>query len=270
MNRIELKKIISGFNSVSNRLLQSNILTYYTALKKFVNYIESTEMIMNFINCCGGYNSAMEKEVNDVVENFGFRFDDYIDDNEETANIYSILKVICTNNYDGFPIGLLNGYNDYRDYNEIPKEFNHQVIYPFIDHIENYLTKVGIDMGLDGNVTYNINGNQVNIANDNATINATQNNGVDADKLKELINEMRNSLSDDLPDDDKQTAIESIDAIETELQSDAPNEKAIKTHFKLLKKIDSSVKFASACCSIATFANKLYPFLDQIALMFQG
>lgn len=125
-------------------------------------------------------------------------------------------------------------------------------------------------MGLDNNVTYNINGNQVNIANDSATINATQNNGIETDKLKELISEMRTSLSADLSDDDKQTALESIDAIETELQSESPNETTVKTHFKLLRKIDNSVKFASACCSILTFANKFYPFLDQIAMLFQG
>lgn len=32
-----------------------------------------------------------------------------------------------------------------------------------VGHIENYLRKVGIEMGLDNNVTYNINGTQVNI-----------------------------------------------------------------------------------------------------------
>lgn len=44
-----------------------------------------------------------------------------------------------------------------------------------IRHIERYLTKIGIDMGLDEKVSYliTIENRQVNIANDNSTINAT-------------------------------------------------------------------------------------------------
>lgn len=140
----------------------------------------------------------------------------------------------------------------------------------FINHIEDYMEKAGIDMGLDSNVTYNINGNQVNVANDNATINATQNNGIDDNELKKFMDSMRVSLSEELSDEDKKDAKECIDIIEQELQSNNPSEETVKTRFKLLKRIDNSVKFISACASVATFANRFYPFLDQIALMFQG
>ena len=46
-----------------------------------------------------------------------------------------------------------------------------------IRHIERYLTKVGIDMGLDEKVVYNVtvqNGQAI-IANDNANVTATAN-----------------------------------------------------------------------------------------------
>ncbi len=271
MNRTELKKIISDFNAISSRLINSDYYDYIDNLKRFHNFIESTEIINSFIQDCGGFCAEMEEDFDKVCQGNGYSYFAFsLDPNEETSEIYSLAKILCNGKYKHPPQGMLFAYSHAKKFNDMLKVFNQRVMVILVNHIENFLKKVGIGVDLDGNVTYNINGNQVNIANDNATINATQNNGLDADKLKELISEMRNSLSDNLPDDDKQTAIESIDAIEAELQSDAPNEKTVKTHFKLLKKIDSSVKFASACCSIATFANKLYPFLDQIALMFQG
>jgi hypothetical protein len=59
--------------------------------------------------------------------------------------------------------------------------FIDRVLLVLIGNIEDYLTKVGIDMGLDENVVWNVCGGQVNVASGNATINATQNNGINAD-----------------------------------------------------------------------------------------
>ena len=145
------------------------------------------------------------------------------------------------------------------------KNFNDRFTMVLIRHIEEKLTEVGIDMGLDDNVTYNIdNKGQVNIANDNSTINATQNIGLDSDKLVELISNMRNALDESLTAEEKEEANDSIDIIEQELTSDEPNEKNVKAHFKILKRIDSGVKFVSACTALLSFADKVYPFLEQI------
>ena len=76
-----------------------------------------------------------------------------------------------------------------------------------IRHIECYLTKIGIDMGLDEKAFYSItveNG-QVNISNDNSTINATNTvNGIDVANVSELIQVVRNS-ADSLSEDDEET-----------------------------------------------------------------
>ena len=42
--------------------------------------------------------------------------------------------------------------------------------------------------------TFNISGGQVNISNDNATISATQNNGVGVDKIEDIIKENNYSM----------------------------------------------------------------------------
>ena len=133
-----------------------------------------------------------------------------------------------------------------------------------IRHIDVYLIGVGIDMGLDEIVTYNIKGGQVNISNDNSTLNAVQNNGIDVNELSKLISEMRNALDENLSDEEKEEANDSIDIIENELKSEHPDEKNVKTHFKFLKKIDSGVKFINSCLALVTFADKVFPFLSQI------
>lgn len=268
MNRIEVKKVMSDFNSISSRLFQADYDDYLDVLKKMLNFIETTELIKGFIDECGGFNAEIEKDVDDIIDSYDETFKFNIDDKVETSEIYSIIKIICTRDYEHVPFGILNAYSHSNRFADELKEFNHRVVFVLINHIENFLKKVGIEMGLDNNVTYNINGTQVNIANDEATINATQNIGANADELQKLIVALRNDISEDMSANDKNDANECINVIEGELMSVNPNEQTVKSQFKLLKRIDSSVKFASSCCSLLTFADKIYPFLSEIIPLF--
>jgi len=54
---------------------------------------------------------------------------------------------------------------------------------------------VEIDMGLNENIVWNVNGGQVNVASGNATIHATQNNGMSANELDNIIKEIKSNLS---------------------------------------------------------------------------
>lgn len=275
MNRTELKKVMSEFNIISNRLLQADYYDYIIVLRKFFNFIENTELIKNFIENCGGFDESMNDTIKEVIENYGALFVFSVDDSDEISEIYSIIKILCESNWERIPHSLISAYSSSNKYNDMLKEFNHRVIGVLITHISSYMKKVGIDMNLGDNITYNINGNQVNIANDNATINAVQNNGgLNIDDLKALISEMRNQLSEDLSDEDIKDANDSIDTIEEELVSGTPNEERVKTHFKLLKKIvkgvSGAVGFANAAINLLKFADQIYPFLDQIAQQFQS
>ena len=58
-----------------------------------------------------------------------------------------------------------------------------------IRHVESYLTKVGIDMGIDEKNIYNVtvqNGQAI-IANDNSSVTATTNVGASANDIERLI-----------------------------------------------------------------------------------
>ena len=101
----------------------------------------------------------------------------------------------------------------------------------------------------------------MNIANDEATINATQNVGTNADELQKLITALRSDIKEDISDEDKNDVNDCINVIESELMSGNPNEQTVK-------RIDCGVKFASSCCSLLTFADKIYPFLSEVATWF--
>lgn len=267
MNRIELKKVMSDFSSISHRLSQAGFYDYLNVLRRLLNFVETTDIIKWFINECGGYQPEIEESVKEVIVKSA-RFIFSVSPNEEVSEIYSVLKCVCDGNFKQIPIGMLRAYSSASTFDGMVKDFNHRVVFVLVGHIENYLRKVGIEMGLDNNVTYNINGTQVNIANDDATINATQNNGINTSELKELIAALRNEISADLSNEDKDDAKECVDVIEKELLSGSPNEQNVKSQFKILKRIDCGVKFASACCSLLTFADKVYPFLNDVAAWF--
>lgn len=272
MNKKELKVIIHRYSSICNRLLRSDPGDYISDLKKYISYLDSTEIVAEYVRSCGNTELDMKKEFKEVLESYGkCVFSTGEDEKEEVRNVYTTLKYLGEH-YEEVPMGLYIAYKHHNEkYADILKDFNNRFTMVLIRHIENYLTEVGIQMGLDENVTYNINGNQVNIANDNAVINATQNNnGINADELKSLISAMRENLNSNLSEEDKAEAAECMDVIETELLSPQPNEARVKDKFKLLKRIDPGVKFMSACCSLLTFADKIYPFLADIVPAFQA
>lgn len=270
INKNTLKTIMSKFNSVSNRLLQSSYDNYLNDLRRLCNYIEANELIMEYINSCGGYNSKMESLLDEFLYQSG-KIQFSIDEDKETSEIYSYLKTICNRDYNSLPLGIILPYSSSRKFADMLKEFNHCVVLALINNISDYLKKVGIEMGMDDNVTYNINGQQVNIANDNASITAIQNNnGIDDNELHKLVEAMKSALNPKLPSEDRADAEESINIIESELSSGNPDEQKVKSQFKLLKRLDVGVKFASACCSLLTFADKIFPFLAEVAPFYQN
>ena len=62
MNRTELKVIIKDYKTLSNRLLRSDYDDYVNVLKKYIRFLDSTELIREFIDRCGGYNDKIEDE----------------------------------------------------------------------------------------------------------------------------------------------------------------------------------------------------------------
>lgn len=60
------------FNCLSNRLLQADIDDYNGVLAKFLRFIEETEIIHDYIECCGNCTQDIEQEYKSVCSSVNF------------------------------------------------------------------------------------------------------------------------------------------------------------------------------------------------------
>ena len=102
---------------------------------------------------------------------------------------------------------------------------------------------------------------QINVANDNATIHATQNNGVDTSKLAELIKALQEN-SKELSPEDRQSLDTSIEFIQSELTSDKPKKNIITFATKALQAISGSVEFLAAVATLVQFIQTITSTLN--------
>lgn len=121
--------------------------------------------------------------------------------------------------------------------------------------LESYLTKVGIDMGVDEKNIYNVtvqNGQAI-IANDNSSVTATTNIGATANDIEQLIAAVRTKMDTLTSDEDKEAASESLEVIEAEVISEKPKKSMIKTAIASLQAIKGTVEFGSAVAALIQF-----------------
>ena len=254
LNRNELRKIQYDFNSISNRLLQADYEDYTGVLGKFLNYIETTPIIMDFVKDCGECDWDLASEVNEVQTSYGrMIFATGDSDESEVRNVYAVLRYLVDTNNSVFR-GIAMGYSHSKGFQDKIKGFNERFVMVLIRHIERYLTKVGIDMGLDDKVVYNVtvHNGQAIIASDNATVTATNNVGIDADELVKLIANVQ-AASDTLSPEEKYTVADSLEVIENEASAEKPKKGMIRTALTALKTIKGAVEFGSAVAALAEF-----------------
>lgn len=258
LNRIELKKIIYDFNSISNRLMQADFNDYNGVLSKFLNYINTTAVISDYVKDCGICTQNLDEEFEEVANSYGnsiFTLGDT--DDEEVCNVYAILTYIVEHNIE-IHYGLAWGYASSKKYQDKVKGFNERVVMVLIRHIERYLTKVGIDMGLDEKSTYTItvHNGQVNVANDNATITAMNSSGIDGTTLADLILKVR-ATSQDLPSDEAEIVSDSLETIEAEALSEHPKKGLLRTAITGIKAIKGPVEFVAAVTTLVQFLGNI-------------
>ena len=122
-----------------------------------------------------------------------------------------------------------------------------------IRHIEGYLTKIGIDMGVDERVVYSISNNgQVNIASDNGTINAPNYFGVDVAELGKLIEDVKKSASG-MAEKDRETLSDSLEVIDEQFKTDKPKKSFVRAAIEGIKRIKWTAEFAAAVAALVQF-----------------
>lgn len=256
MNRIELRKVLYDFNSISNRLMQADFNDYNDILSKFIKHLNNTEIISDYISDCGICTQDLDKEFKEVTtHNCIFTLGDT--DEEEIRNIYAILNYIVVHNVEIY-YTIAQRYTNSNSFQDAVKGFNERVVMVLIRHIERYLTKVGIDMGLDEKSTYTItvHNGQVNVANDNATITAINNSGIDGATLASLIQNVR-ATAQELSPDDAEIVSDSLETIETEALSEHPKKGLLRTAIAGIKAIKGPIEFVAAVTTLAQFLGSI-------------
>lgn len=260
LNKKELKIISYDFNCIANRLLRVSYVEVNSVLKKFVNYIDKTPIIYEYINSCNRNDFDIKSEIEEVSKGYGRYIFDLGDTfEEEIFTIYNIFKYIVDNELD--MSGIARAYNTRsKKFDEIIKSFNNRVSLIFINHISDYLTKIGIEMGYDEEAKYMItnNGGQVNISRDNSTLNATQNINTNSEELLSLVREINKLLDDSIPNDEREIIQESVEIIESELQSNEPKKGLIKSCVNGIKMAIANIPTAIKLC------NNVQQFIEYV------
>lgn len=254
LNRADLRKILYDFNSISNRLLQADHEDHTKVVGRFIAYIKATPIIYDYILECGVCDQDMDDEFNQIRKSYGrCIFDLGNTDEEEIRNVFAILNYITENSVD-VSIHIAEGYTDSNIYQDRTKAFNDRVVMVLIRHIERYLTKVGIDMGIDEKITYSITfrDGQLNIAHDNATINATNTISIDWEKLTTLINDVKSNATG-ITGEEAETLADSLEVIEEQVKEDKPKKGFIRTAITGLKAIHGTAEFVTAVAELVEF-----------------
>lgn len=258
LNKKELQKTQYEFNSVSNRLLQADYRDYFDVLCKFLNFIKNTQIIYDYIENCGMCDFDLHEEVHCVQISFGQKiFSTGDTDIEEVRNVYAILKYLVDIKNPIY-CSVARGYSSSSHYQDMIKGFNERFVMILIRHIECYLTKVGIDMGLNDNVIYNVtvDKGQAIIATDNAVVTATNNVGIDSDELKRLITNIQSTLQN-FCEEDRQTISECIEVIESEAAVKKPRKSMLNTAVSNLRVLKGTAEFGAAVTELIQFIKPL-------------
>ncbi len=261
-DKVELKKVLNGFHGQASRLMRAQFDCFQEELSKFLSYIENTPLIKDHIDECVANDLPKEFDVDgeiDAVRNgYGTIFGPFGgSDEEETAEIYLILQAMHKHKISArglFFTGYANGSKLYQD---MLKGFLDRVAYILIEHVERYLTQIGLEMGLDEHQSQIVNVNnspnaQVSTAGGKSFLIATQNNGLMRSELDSLLSNLLH-LAQKLDAEQRELVSDSAETLKEELVSGAPKGKVVRPILAALKGISTGAEFIAAVTQIADF-----------------
>ena len=257
INKKELRKLSRAFRTISNRIINAHYEEADSILKMFLDYIDNNSLIFQYINSIKVDEFDIGKEIESVISSYGreiLNTGSCVE--EEIVYTYRILKYMEKN--DIHITSLSYGHSN--NYQDMTKAFGQRVILPFVSHIESYLTEIAIDMGFDEESRYiiTVHGGQVNIAKDQATINATQNNGINTKELDKLVDSIKALLTDEIPKEEKEIINDNVEVLQEEIKKENPKKGFIRTAISGLQgifpKIAGAARLTAALTSIIQFA----------------
>lgn len=260
VTKIELKILIKEFLSASNRVLRAGYEIYDTELTKFIRFLDTHELISDYIKSCGEPEYNVVQEVEEIKKSYGKSiFSLGSTDKKEVANIYAVVKYLAENNFGGSSY-VYYGYSTSKKFQEKVNAFGDEFIRVLITHIENYLTRISIQMGLDDKTIVNVkiensklDNTQVNVASGSSSITTNQ-TICNIEQLQRLISELL-SVAGNLSAEDKQAVDDCIETIAT-VSDEKPKKGIIKMALNTLKGIAGTTEFVAAVTAIVQFVEQ--------------
>lgn len=259
INKKDLRKISRAFRTIANRTINAHYQEAEAILKMFIDYIDDNHLIYSYIDSIFVDDFDVANEVKEVLSSDGRSiFSTGSNAEEEIVYTYKILKYMVEQKVSVISVGMSYGHSN--KYQDMVKGFGERVVLPFVNHIEAYLTDIAIDMGFDEETKYmiSVHGGQVNIAKDQATINATQYNGINAKELDKLVQSIKTLMTDEISPEERQIINDNIEVLQEELKKENPKKGFVRTAIRSLQgvfpKIAGSVELTGAITSIIQFA----------------
>lgn len=141
MNKKELNKLAREFRMYGSRLLSTKYGNGMSDLSRFLNFIESNEVIYEFIL----KNNNHQYDMKDICNSRGWhdKYDLPVEKDKEIAFIYQLLKYgqEVFGDYTAFS----NGYGSGTKFQDRMDAFNNQVVKHLVDYIREYLEDLIID-----------------------------------------------------------------------------------------------------------------------------
>lgn len=298
LTKNELKKISLDFRMVANRLIRTKSEEGISNLKRFLNYIDNNPIIIKFIQ----QHNNDTFDIESIIRKYPHLNYSIPDDSQtrEMSFIYQLLKYGLdnyNNTYGGY-YDLAYAFSGYvGTIQAAVDKFNSSIVLPFYGYIENYLTKLQIDMGDDENarITIHVQGDnyghnigatmtEMNINQNNSSFGVGVNQGeISAEKLVGTINHLQTSenpnalqlaellnklkiaieAEPELSADDKEVALEQVAVLADEGQNlnKESGFKPVKTAIAALK--GTVVALPQATELVKEF-NQLLPLIAQI------
>lgn len=189
----EIKKIMYDFNRVSERLMHTDFVDFSTNVERFINFIDENEIIKNFIDSAGNPTFDVETEIAEVANEYAI-FEIGNDEKSEVANIYAILSRFARHKIDSHSMMFYGYSHGSKHYQDMYDGFNSRVTMILISHIEAYLTKIGLDNGMDQrNINNNFYGPVTNLGLQQGNNNTMTNNiesEVNLEEIRKIIDEI--------------------------------------------------------------------------------
>lgn len=145
--------------------------------------------------------------------------------------------------------GMRSLISNTREENNIPEVLRVRINQKGRERYEDILNKK--------NIIYVTGHAQVNIANDNSTISATQNNGIDYNELERLISNLLAHVDSIEDKKDREIANERIEVIREELRKDRPRKSILNAAINAIKAVAGTAEFVAAALAIYTFINSI-------------